>query len=82
VEFFAEMTAPPGPPAASLYANQDQSDVPDTLTRDAAYGGLLTGPFKNVPCPAAISDVKNPPAFYFTNNSMKDLWMAVTLAKP
>jgi hypothetical protein len=37
---------------------------------------------KNVPLPAAITDATSPPlTLFFDNNTMEDLWMAITWGK-
>jgi Tc toxin complex TcA C-terminal TcB-binding domain len=45
----------------------------DTLTQDGSLGGLKSGTLKNIPLPPPIG----PWAFYFSDNSMSDLWLAV-----
>jgi len=84
IEFFAEMS--PGNSASSININDkaDKSGAKtDTLAKNPLLGNLLIGSLiKNVPLPAAITDATHPPlTLYFDNNSMEDLWMAVTWGK-
>jgi len=48
------------------------------LVRDPLMGNLLRGKLSK-PLPAAVSDATHPPVTVsFDNNSMEDLWMAIT----
>jgi len=77
VKFFAEMSA-----AATSVAMTDKNGKQDALVADPAMGGLLVGSFSNILPPSAISDATHPPfAVSFDNNSMEDLWMALTWGK-
>jgi hypothetical protein len=54
----------------------------DVLGQNPLLNNLLTGGLANIPTPAALTDSKNPPLnVYFDNNSMEDLWMAITWGK-
>jgi Tc toxin complex TcA C-terminal TcB-binding domain len=46
----------------------------DTLAKDDSLGGLRAGKLNNVQPPNSVGECK----LYFTNNSIEDLWMAVT----
>jgi hypothetical protein len=84
IEFFAEM--PSGDTTTTININ-NQPDLAgtkkDTLVKNPLVGNLLTGSLaKNIPLPAAITDAKHPPLLlYFDNNSMEDLWIAITWGK-
>jgi hypothetical protein len=77
---------PPGDTTTTININ-NQSDKAgaknDALVKNPLVGNLLTGSLvKNVPLPAAITDAKHPPlTLYFDNNSMEDLWIAITWGK-
>jgi hypothetical protein len=55
----------------------------DLLVKNPLMGNLLMGSLtKNVPLPAAITDATSPPlTLFFDNNTMQDLWMAITWGK-
>jgi hypothetical protein len=78
VEFFAEM--PPNQPAVvNLYTNANNTGPTDSLNQNPAMGGLLMGSLVNIPRPGAFTGGQNPPLdIFFDNNSMKNLWMAIT----
>lgn len=83
VHFFAEMTSADTTPSINVYGKADKSGNPDTLARDPLLGNLLAGSLTKItPLPAAITDATNPPlTVYFDNNSMEDLWLAITWGK-
>lgn len=84
VEFFAEIETLDKTGNIAIYDKADQSGTKkDVLVRNPLMGNLLMGSLtKNKPLPAAITDAKNPPlTLYFDNNTMKDLWMAITWGK-
>ena len=82
VEFFAEMLPTNQTPAVNLYNNPNKTGTPDTLTQNPALGGLFTGSLVNINPPSAITDAKHPPlTVYFDNNSMENLWLAITWGK-
>ena len=82
VEFFAEM--PPGSAAATINLN-DQANLTgngDTLVANPLLNHLFAGSLHKIARPAAITDSTHPPlTIYFDNNSMEDLWMAITWGK-
>jgi hypothetical protein len=49
----------------------------DTLTRDDSLGGLRSGALKNIPVPPPMGAW----SFYFSENSMDDVWVAATWGK-
>ncbi len=54
----------------------------DTLVTNPLLNNLLTGSLNKIALPAAISDATHPPlTLYFDNNSMDDLWLAITWGK-
>jgi hypothetical protein len=79
VEFFAEM--PPGNTIATVNLNDkpDNSGNNDTLVKNPLLGSLFAGELIKIALPAAITDATHPPlTLYFDNNSMEDLWIAIT----
>ena len=82
VEFFAEM--PPAATASVVNINSQANlgGNNDTLVRNPLLNNLLTGGLNKIALPAAITDATHPPlTLYFDNNSMNDLWMAITWGK-
>jgi hypothetical protein len=52
------------------------------LGQNPALAGLFTGNLANISLPSAITDAKHPPlTVYFDNNSMENLWLAITWGK-
>ena len=49
----------------------------DTLAKDASLGNLCAGKLTNIPLPAPIGEF----TLYFTDNSMEELWLALTWGK-
>lgn len=82
VEFFAEMSKPV---QVNLYDKADKTSPaqPDILAPNPLLGNLAMGSLVNIkPLPAAVTDATHPPlTIYFDNNSMKDLWLAITWGK-
>jgi hypothetical protein len=81
VDFFAEMLDTNA--QVKLY---DKADKADSLVKTDALknplGNLLTGNLVNISLPAAITDATHPPwTLYFDDNSMEDLWIAITWGK-
>lgn len=82
IEFFAEM--PPGDKTASinLNAKADKTGANDALAKNPLLGNLLTGSLIKNALPAAITDSTHLPlTLFFDNNSMEDLWLAITWGK-
>lgn len=82
IELFAEM--PPSSATNTININ-DQANLSgnnDTLVTNPLLNNLLTGSLNKIALPAAISDATHPPlTLYFDNNSMDDLWLAITWGK-
>lgn len=77
VRFYADMSVP-----ATSVTMTDKNNNQDALVANPALGSLLMGSFSHIPIPAAISDSTHLPfAVTFDNNTMKDLWMALTWGK-
>ncbi|HET8840716.1 MAG TPA: hypothetical protein VFN35_04575, partial [Ktedonobacteraceae bacterium] len=65
----------------NLYDRKEQTDErkADALHDKPDFGDLLIGNLDKIALPAAITDQSHPPlTLYFDNNSMKDLWIALT----
>ncbi len=81
VEFFAEMNKPV---QVNLYDKPDKSSPakPDMLAQNPLFGNLVMGNLANIKLPAAVTDTTHPPlTLYFDNNSIEDLWLAITWGK-
>ncbi len=79
IEFFAEMAQTSSKTVLNLNDKADQTGKADTLTQDPSLGSFLSGELVNIAKPSTVSDQTNPPlTIYFDDNSMKDLWVAVT----
>ena len=60
----------------------DAANHGDSVVRNPLLGNLLTGKLKNIPLPAAVTDATHPPlTLRFDDNSMTDLWIAITWGK-
>ena len=82
VEFFAEMQEPNSSTNVNINDKADLSGKADTLASNPLLDSLLTGSLTNIALPAAITDATHPPlTLYFDNNSMADLWLAITWGK-
>jgi hypothetical protein len=84
VQFIAEM--PPGNSTTTVNVNAkaDLSGNNYTLVADPLLNNLLSGKIGKADFPPAISNSTNPPTpltYYFDNNSMNDLWLAITWGK-
>ena len=55
----------------------DRTGNNDTLAKDASLGNLCAGKLTNIPLPAPIGEF----SLYFTDNSMEELWLALTWGK-
>jgi hypothetical protein len=79
VEFFAEMTPADNTPSININDKADKGGKNDILARNPLMGNLLAGSLTKIALPAAITDATHPPlTLYFDDNSMEDLWLAVT----
>jgi hypothetical protein len=82
IEFFAEM--PPQDTTGTININDkpDKSGNSDTVAKNPLLGNLLSGALTKIALPSAITDATHPPlTLYFDNNSMEDLWLAITWGK-
>jgi hypothetical protein len=82
VEFFAEMLSTDKSVTVQLYDKSDKSGKNDTLNQNPLLGNLLSGNLAQIARPAAVTDAAHPPlTLYFDNNTMEDLWLAITWGK-
>jgi hypothetical protein len=82
LEFFAEMPSGSTVSKVSLNDKADNTGKSDTLAKNPLLGNLLAGSLSKIALPAAITDATHPPlTLYFDNNSMEDLWLAITWGK-
>lgn len=80
ISFFAEMPPATSTAAVNIYDKADKTGNTDALTVNQAFGPLLAGSLTKIsPLPAAVTDAIHAPlTLYFDNNSMTDLWLAIT----
>jgi hypothetical protein len=78
MQFFAEM---PAGSAKTQIAITDAANRADSLAKNPLLGNLLVGKLTKIPLPPAISAPNAPVALKFDDNSMRDLWVAVTWGK-
>jgi hypothetical protein len=83
VEFFAEYAPGAAPPVVNLYDQADKNTTHiDALNPNPLLGDLLDGKLVKIASPSAITDATHPPlTLYFDNNSMQQLWIAITWGK-
>jgi hypothetical protein len=82
VEFFAQMDPANSATTVNINEKPDLSGKADTLVPDPLLNNLFTGTLTNIGRPAAITDATHPPlTLYFDNNTMDDLWFAITWGK-
>jgi hypothetical protein len=82
VEFFAEMPPSATTSVVNINSQANLGGNNDTLVRNPLLNNLLAGGLNKIAPPAAITDATHPPlTLYFDNNSMNDLWMAITWGK-
>lgn len=82
VEFFAEMLPTDKNVTVNVNDKADKSGNNDSLAKNPLLGNLLSGSLAKIPLPAAITDTTHPPfTLYFDDNSMEDLWLAITWGK-
>ena len=84
VEFFAEI--PSGASTSSINVSDHADDTAsgaknDTLAMNPLLGNLIVGALTKIAAPPAITDAAHPLTLYFANNTMEDLWMALTWGK-
>jgi hypothetical protein len=79
VELFVEMLPAGNSTTVNVYDKGDKTGNSDTLNQNPDFGVLLTGNLVKIPLPAAVTDATHPPlSLFFDNNSVKDLWVAIT----
>jgi hypothetical protein len=80
VEMIAEMPPRDTTVAVNLFDHADMTGSNGTISKNPALGNRLVGAL--IHFPAAITDATHPPlTVFFDNNSMKDLWVAITWGK-
>lgn len=79
VQLFAEMATS----ATQVGVSDKNGQTDTTIVRNPLLGNLLTGKLANInQLPAAVTDATHPPlTLEFDNNSMNDLWIALTWGK-
>ena len=81
VAFYAEMSAG-STTTINMNDKADMSGNNDTLAVNPLLNNLLTGSLDKIALPSAITDTTHPPlTIYMDNNSMEDLWIALTWGK-
>lgn len=81
MEFFAEMATGSNTASINISDHADKTvsgAKSDTLAKNPLLGNLITGALSKIALPPAVSDPAHPLTLYFDNNSMEDLWMAIT----
>ena len=79
VELFAEMLPADNSATVNVYDKEDKTGNSDALNQDPNFGNLLAGKLVKIALPAAVTDATHPPlTLFLDNNSMKDLWLAIT----
>ena len=82
LEFFAQMPASNTTTTINMNSKANLSGNNYTLVTNPLLNNLLTGSLPETALPAAITDATHPPlTLYFDNNSMEDLWLAITWGK-
>jgi hypothetical protein len=82
VALFAEPLPTDTAVTVDLYDKPDKTGNNDTLNRSPSFGNLLTGNLNKIALPAAVTDATHPPlTLYLDDNSLKDLWLAITWGK-
>jgi len=82
LQLFAEMAPKDSTPTINLYSRADKTGNHDSMARNPLLGNFLAGSLNKLPLPAAVTDATHPPlTLYFDNNSMQDLWIAITWGK-
>jgi hypothetical protein len=79
INFFAEMLPEDNTTKVNIYEKADKTGNNNAaLAPNPSFGNLLTGGLPKPLLPAAVTDAAHPLTLYFDNNSMTDLWLAVT----
>ena len=83
VGFLAEMSPTDKTTTVNIYDKADKTGNNDTLAQNPSLGNLLSGNLAKIALPATVTDASHPPlTVYFDDNSMEDLWLAITWGKP
>jgi hypothetical protein len=81
-QLFAEMAPKDNTTTINLYSKADKTGNHDNMARNPLLGNLLAGNLNKIALPAAVTDATHPPlTLYFDNNSMENLWLAITWGK-
>lgn len=82
VAFYAEMPTGSSTTAIDMNDKANLTGNNDTLVANPLLDNLLTGSLNKIEPPATITDSTHPPlTLYFDNNSMENLWIAITWGK-
>jgi hypothetical protein len=82
VQFYAEVSSGGGVGTINMNDKANLTGNNDTLVADPLLNNLLTGSLNKIALPAAITDSTHPPlTLYLDNNSIEDLWIAITWGK-
>jgi hypothetical protein len=79
ITFFAEMSPGDNTTKVNIYEKADKSGNNNaSLAPNPSFGNLLTGSLPKPLLPPAVTDAAHPLTLYFDDNTMTDLWLAVT----
>lgn len=81
VEFFAAMPAGDKTTAINGFDKPNKAGNAFALSRNPLLGNLLVGNLPKPSLPAAVSDATHPLTLYFDDNTLQDLWLAITWGK-
>jgi len=86
VGIFAEMPPNDATTQVNLYDHADPAAAAvksESLNQNPSFGSFLAGNLTKIPLPNALADppASPPLTLYFDNNSMKNLWVAITWPK-
>jgi len=76
VDIFAKLTKDTAT-TIEVFENSNATGNQDSLDKDTYLNNFRVGKLTNIQLPAAIGEF----TLYFTDNSMEDLWLALTWAK-
>jgi len=81
VEIIAEMLRGDKSVTVNVYDKPDKTGNSDVLAANPSLGRLLSGSLTKIALPPAVSDAAHRFTLYFDDNSMEDLWLAITWGK-
>jgi hypothetical protein len=82
VEFFVEMPSGDTTITVDMNDKADKSGNKDSLVKNPLLGNLLSGALNKIATPSAVTDATHPAlTLHFDNNSMENLWLAITWGK-